>query len=91
MERIYETFLKKHIPIAIFMDLSKAFDTLNHEILIWKLQQYGVHNNALSLLVNYLQNRQQFVSYKSKVSKCLPIKIGVPQGSNLDPLFLSFI
>ena len=50
-----------HIPCAIFLDLSKAFDTLNYKILLHKLKYYGLGNVAYNLINNYLTNRQQFV------------------------------
>ena len=57
IEHIYDTLnRKKEIPIALFMDLSKAFDTLDHNILIWKLKQYGICKNALILIQSYLEN-----------------------------------
>ena len=50
-----------HIPIAIFLDLSKAFNTLSYKILLRKLKYYGLGNVAYNLIENYLTNRQQFV------------------------------
>jgi hypothetical protein len=74
------------IPINIYLDLSNAFDTLDHDILINKLDYYGIHGNSLQLMKNYLQNRQQYVNYKDINSELREITTGVPQGSILGPL-----
>ena len=73
-------------PINIYLDLSKAFDTLDHEILLAKLQYYGIHGTPLELVKSYLTNRKQYVEIEDTKSKMLDISTGVPQGSILDPL-----
>ena len=79
-------------PINIYIDLSKAFDTLDHNILISKLQHYGFKGAALQLLISYLSNRKQFVQYGDTLSPKTDILMGVPQGSILDPLlFIIYI
>ena len=78
-------------PTAIFLDLSKAFDTLNFNILLNKLQYYGIHGIALSLIKSYLTNRFQYVQFENSESDLLEIKTGIPQGSILGPLFFSIM
>ena len=74
------------------MDLSKAFDTLNHDILLKKLEVYGIRGVTLSWFSDYLSNRQQYVDFNGKSSNLLSINCGVPQGSILGPLlFLLYI
>ena len=65
----------------MFCDLSKAFDCPKHEILIRKLQHYGLRGIALDLLISYLNNRIQKVNVKRKVLQGSTVALGVPQGS----------
>ena len=77
---------------GIFVDLSKAFDTVNHQILLSKLENYGIRGNALSLFKSYLCERKQYVQIDNCKSQTRSISCGVPQGSVLGPLlFLLFI
>ena len=71
---------------AIFIDLSKAFDTIGHIILLSKLPSYGIENTELAWFTDYLFGRRQFVSYDNEVSAGNPETCGVPQGSILGPL-----
>ena len=64
-DRIYEASYHHKIPLALFLDLSKAFDTLNHDVLLWKLSQYGFRQDSLMLLNSYLHGRFQFVDFTS--------------------------
>ena len=76
----------------MFLDLSKAFDTINHKILLDKLKYYGFSDLSLKLLASYLRNRKQFVCLGNTNSELLDIHTGVPQGSILGPLlFIIYI
>ena len=82
----------KEIPINIYLDLSKAFDTLDHSILIDKLEFYGVKGVTLDLFKNYLINRKQYEEFEDAQSDMFNISTGVPQGSILGPLlFIIYI
>lgn len=72
--------------VGVFYDLSKAFDLIDHEILINKLSFYGVRGTELALIKNYLCNRRQYVCIKGNSSNFGSVKYGVPQGSVLGPL-----
>jgi len=78
--------------IGIFIDLSKAFDTIDHTTLLTKLETYGVRGNAHSLIKSYLSDRMQYVGVLGELSSKLLVEYGVPQGSCLGPLlFLIYI
>ena len=78
--------------IGIFLDFSKAFDTINHNILLYKLSHYGIRGKALEWFRNYLNNRKQYVSLNQNNSSLKEIENGVPQGSLLGPLlFIVYI
>ena len=78
--------------LGVFLDFQKAFDTVNHEILLQKLNVYGIRGTAYSWLEDYLKQRQQYVSFNNVESNKTTIKCGVPQGSILGPLlFLLYI
>ena len=80
------------IPTSVLIDLSKAFDTLNHDILLSKLKHYGVFGVELNFFSNYLSGRVQYVEFLDSVSDTQHISMGVPQGSILGPfLFLIYI
>ena len=74
------------LVIGIFLDLKKAFDTIDHKILLKNLYAYGIRGVALKLLESYLSGRSQYVVYDYQQSATLSITCGVPQGSVLGPL-----
>ena len=83
---------KKLTTCGLFLDFTKAFDTIDHNILLLKLQKYGIRGIPYTWFSNYILNRQQFVKVNNTYSNTLPIKCGVPQGSTLGPLlFLLYI
>ena len=86
VDRIFEELDKGELPLAIFIDLSKAFDTLDHQILLAKLKYYGLHGTSLEWFNSYLTDRSQFVQIDNTNSQRKNIKTGVPQGSILGPL-----
>ena len=91
-EYIYKHLEEKHHVVGIFIDLSKAFDSLNHNILLDKLEHIGIRGVPLKLFQNYLHNRTQSVYCNGLNSSSNSIKTGVPQGSILGPLlFLVYI
>ena len=82
----------KEFAVGVFIDLSKAFDSLDHDILLQKLSHYGIRGVVLNLFRSYLQNRYQYVAYNDSNSPLERIVCGVPQGSVLGPvLFLIYI
>ena len=98
MNELLKALNNKTLAGHIFCDLEKAFDSVNHDILLSKLSYYGISSKAISLLKSYLQNRYQRVLItdlffnSNTVSKWTKIKCGVPQGSILGPLlFLLYI
>ena len=92
VDKISEKIDNKEYSMGIFIDLSKAFDTINHKIMLNKLEQYGVRGITLNWFHSYLNNRYQFVRIGDTDSDQSLIKCGVPQGSILGPLlFILYI
>ena len=92
IHHIREALKKGDHVLGIFIDLSKAFDTIDHKILLSKLESYGIRGEAHKLLKSYLTNRKQHVSVLNEISENLSVLYGVPQGSCLGPLlFLVYI
>ena len=83
---------KGHVPVGVFLDLSKAFDTIDHNILLKKLKFYGLDYISSKWFESYLHDRKQYVTVNSEKSSLDSISLGVPQGSILGPLlFLIYI
>ena len=92
IENICESIDKKKYVMGIFIDLKKAFDTIDHNILLNKLYHYGIRGISNDWIESYLENRKQFVQYDDAISVCKEILCGVPQGSILGPkLFILYI
>ena len=89
IERWKKAVDKKGYAGAVLMDLSKAFDTLNHELLIAKLHAYGFDKMSLRLVSSYLKNRWQRTKINKCFSKWTQLMLGVPQGSVLGPLLFN--
>ena len=86
MDQVISALNDKFLPISIFMDLSKAFDTLDHDIILGKLRYYGINGTLLDWFRSYISNRKQYVEINNERSSCLDIKTGVPQRSILATL-----
>ena len=80
------SFEKGEYTLGVFIDLSKAFDTVDHQVLIKKLQYYGIDGTALKWFKSYLRNRKQYTSSQDLSENCLDIICAFPQGSILGPL-----
>ena len=78
--------------VGVFIDLKKAFDTVDHNILVKKLEHYGIRGLAKNWVCSYLENRRQYVCINDSNSECLDVKCGVPQGPILGPaLFILYV
>ena len=91
-EEIRKSLDNKEFVCGVFLDFQKAFDTVNHEILLAKLNHYRIRGIALDLVKSYLTNRMQLTSIEGELSTETTITYGVPEGSVLGPLlFLMYI
>ena len=92
VSKIIDEMDKGLLPLNIYLDLSKAFDTIDHQILLEKLAFYGIRGKSLDLFKSYLTSRKQYVEIDGKRSSSTNIKTRVPQGSILGPLlFIIYI
>ena len=86
VETVTDAFEQKEFVVGVFLDLSKAFDTINYNILFSKLHYYGIRGCTLKWFKSYLSNRLQQVEYRGNLSSPCYLSHGVPQGSILGPL-----
>ena len=85
IDRIHKSMDNGQIPVSIFLDLSKACDTLDHTIILSKLKHYRIKNEEFQWFNSYLSNRHQCVKFEGARSETLGWEMGVPQGSILGP------
>ena len=83
LDYIYQSLDAKEHVAGIYLDLKKAFDTVDHEILLWKLYIYGIRCHIIEWFKSCLSNRRQYTSVNGYQSEELLIKYGIPQGSVL--------
>ena len=86
-EKLINNFENGDMSAVLFIDLKSAFDTIDIDILLKKMEHYGLRNNVLNLFKSYLTDRKQYVNCKELKSEILTVLCGVPQGSVLGPLF----
>ena len=89
---LLDSLSRRQVSLLLLIDFSKAFDMVEHSVLLKKLEHYGIRGKALQWITSYLENRMQFVSIDGTDSKTRHMKYGVPQGSILGPLlFIIYI
>ena len=91
-DQINSSFEKNHIRLGVFIDLSNAFDTVDHHILVSKLENYGVNGNNLRWFQSYIKNRNQYLNFNNKITTSSQLTCSVSQGPILGTLlFLIYV
>ena len=88
-EYVSDAFSKSKSVQVVYLDIAKAFDTVNTSIIVKKLEQYGINGVLLMLIKNYLTNRKMIVKFNNSTSDPFNAESGIPQGSNLGPLLFN--
>ena len=93
LDQIYENFEENKYNLGVFIEISKAFDTINHKILLSKLEIFGIKGNMLKWFESYLTNRKQYIQTDKETKTALQdVTCGIPEGSILGPLlFLIYV
>ena len=81
---------QRKVSVIVLLDMSKAFDSIRHDLMLRKLCKSGVSESACAWFESYLSQRQQVVKFQNTVSDPLPLTIGVPQGSIMGPVMFTF-
>ena len=89
MDKLIKYLENVNYVVGVFLDFSKAFDTVDHKILLAKFYHHGIRGSALDWFSMYLTNRKQFVTYDNERSELMNINCGVPQGSILETFLFS--
>ena len=89
VEYLYDSLNQKLFSINVFIDFSRAFDTIDRSILFRKLEAYGIRGTPLRLIVDYFSNRRQYVTVNNFSSPVKSVNLGIGQGTVLGPLFFS--
>ena len=91
IDRLLNQLNARKIPTNLYLDLSKAFDSIIHDILLDKLRYYGVTDGSIQLLKSYLSNPKQYVQIDGVMSSMQYIQTGIPQGSIVGPLLFQYL
>ena len=91
MDKLITSLENENYVVGVFLDFSKAFETVDHKIPLAQLCHYGIRGSTLDWCNSNLTNRKQFVTYNNERSELMNINLGVPQGSIVGPLLFIYI